>query len=37
VLNHASLLIRHGESLKEVQERLGHSIAVTTLDTCSHL
>lgn len=34
---YASLLIRHGESVKTVQERLGHSSAVTTLNTYSHL
>lgn len=34
---YASLLIRHGESVKVVQKRLGHSSAVTTLDTYSHL
>jgi integrase len=34
---YASLLIRHGESVKVVQERLGHASATETLDTCSHL
>ena len=34
---YASLLIRHGESVKTVQERLGHSSAVRTLNTYSHL
>jgi integrase len=34
---YASLLIRHGESVKAVQERLGHSSAVTTLNIYSHL
>jgi integrase len=34
---HASLLIRHGESIKTVQHRLGHSTAAETLDTYSHL
>jgi integrase len=34
---HASLLIRHGESVKVVQKRLGHKSAVETLDTYSHL
>jgi integrase len=34
---YASLLIRHGESVKTVQARLGHSSAVMTLDTYSHL
>jgi integrase len=34
---YASLLIRHGESVKVVQERLGHASAVETLDTYSHL
>jgi len=35
--DYASLLIRHGESVKTVQERLGHASAVETLDTYSHL
>jgi integrase len=34
---YASLLIRHGESVKVVQERLGHTSAQMTLDTYSHL
>jgi len=34
---YASLLIRHGESVKVVQERLGHKSAQETLDTYSHL
>ncbi len=34
---YASLLIRHGESVKTVQARLGHASAVETLDTYSHL
>jgi integrase len=38
---YASLLIRHGESVREsvktVQARLGHASAVETLDTYSHL
>lgn len=34
---YASLLIRHGESVKTVQARLGHTSAVETLDTYSHL
>jgi integrase len=34
---YASLLIRHGESVKAVQKRLGHKSAVETLDTYSHL
>lgn len=34
---YASLLIRHGESVKVVQARLGHSSAAETLDTYSHL
>lgn len=34
---YASLLIRHGESVKVVQERLGHASATETLDTYSHL
>jgi len=39
VLRHlyASLLIRHGESVKTVQARLGHSSAAITLDTYGHL
>ena len=32
-----SLLIRHGESVKVVQMRLGHATAAETLDTYSHL
>ena len=34
---YASLLIRHGESVKVVQARLGHANAQETLDTYSHL
>jgi len=34
---YASLLIRHGESIKTVQARLGHASATETLDTYSHL
>jgi integrase len=34
---YASLLIRHGESVKTVQVRLGHATAAETLDTYSHL
>jgi hypothetical protein len=34
---YASLLIRHGESVKTVQSRLGHASAVETLDTYGHL
>ena len=30
---YASLLIRHGESIKVVQARLGHASAAETLDT----
>jgi integrase len=39
VLRHlyASLLIRHGESIKTVQARMGHSSAAITLDTYGHL
>ena len=39
VLRHlyASLLIRHGESIKTVQARMGHSSATITLDTYGHL
>jgi integrase len=33
---YASLLIRHGESVKVVQARLGHASAAETLDTHSH-
>ena len=34
---YASLLIRHGESVKVVQARLGHASAAETLDSYSHL
>ncbi|MEJ7832636.1 MAG: site-specific integrase [Nocardioides sp.] len=34
---YASLLIRHGESVKTVQVRLGHATAAETLDTYAHL
>ncbi|WP_229022786.1 tyrosine-type recombinase/integrase [Actinomarinicola tropica] len=34
---YASLLIRHGESVKVVQERLGHASPVETLETYAHL
>jgi integrase len=34
---YASLLIRHEESVKTVQLRLGHASAVETLNTYSHL
>ena len=34
---YASLLIRHGESVKVVQARLGHATAQETLDTYGHL
>jgi integrase len=34
---YASLLIRHGESVKVVQKRLGYKSAVETLDIYSHL
>lgn len=34
---YASLLVRHGESVKVVQKRLGHKNAAETLDTYSHL
>jgi integrase len=34
---YASLLIRHGESVKTVQARLGHATAQETLDTYGHL
>ncbi len=34
---YASALIRHGESIKTVQARLGHASAAETLDTYSHL
>lgn len=34
---YASLLIRHGESVKTVQARLGHGSAMETLDTYAHL
>ena len=35
--HYASLLISHGESVKVVQARLGHSSASETLDTYAHL
>ena len=35
--HYASLLIAHGESVKVVQARLGHSSASETLDTYAHL
>lgn len=34
---YASLLIHHGESVKVVQDRLGHKTAIETLDTYGHL
>ncbi len=34
---YASLLIRHGADVKQVQARLGHSSAVITLDLYGHL
>lgn len=34
---YASLLIRHGESVKVVQARLGHASSRETLDTYSHM
>jgi integrase len=34
---YSSLLIRHSESVKVVQARLGHASAAETLDTYSHL
>ena len=34
---YASMLIRHNESVKVVQARLGHATAAETLDTYSHL
>jgi len=34
---YASLLIRHGESVKVVQDRLGHKSPTETLETYSHL
>lgn len=34
---YGSLPIRHGESVKVVQARLGHASAAETLDTYSHL
>jgi len=30
-------LIRHGENVKTVQRRMGHSSSATTLDTYTHL
>ena len=35
--HYASLLIEHGESVKVVQKRLGHSSATETLNTYAHL
>jgi integrase len=35
--HYASLLIRHGESVKTVQARLGHASAKETLDTYAHI
>lgn len=35
--HYASLLIRHGESVKTVQARLGHKSAEETLNTYAHL
>jgi integrase len=34
---YASLSIRHGESVKTLQARLGHASAAETLDTYSHI
>jgi integrase len=34
---YASALIRHGENVKTVQRRMGHSSSTTTLDTYTHL
>jgi integrase len=34
---YASLLIKHGESVKVVQDRLGHKSAMETLDTYGHI
>lgn len=34
---HASLLIRRGLNIKDVQERLGHASPTETLETYSHL
>ncbi|MGX1026589.1 tyrosine-type recombinase/integrase [Streptomyces sp. SAI-097] len=34
---YASLLIKHGESVKVVQKRLGHSSTAITLESYSHL
>lgn len=34
---YASLLINSGQSVKTIQERLGHQSAVITLDVCGHL
>jgi integrase len=35
--HYASLLIKHGESVKTVSERLGHTNAAMTLGIYSHL
>ena len=34
---YASALIRHGENVKTVQRRMGHSSSATALDTYIHL
>jgi len=34
---YASLLIRHGESMRTVQARLGRASAIETLDIYAHL
>lgn len=35
--HYASLLIKHGESVKTVSERLGHTNAAMTLNIYTHL
>ncbi|MFF9477630.1 tyrosine-type recombinase/integrase [Streptomyces sp. NPDC014733] len=35
--HYASLLIQHGESVKTVSERLGHTNAAMTLNIYTHL
>ena len=34
---HATILLKHGENIKVISERLGHSSIKTTLDTYSHV
>lgn len=34
---HATLLLKNGANIKEMQKRLGHSKLATTMDTYSHI